>query len=124
MILIEGVTSEDKIIDIKKKIENLGIDSQQAELITRSEQAILKNTGREFSFKQSDPKGENLYKWAGPNDKRTSDVSKEIVKLSKKGLPLEELKKLVRKIAIKHGFKPTRDWQSHPNQRHFFVRKF
>ena len=123
-ILLSGISSDDKIIDIKKKIEKLGIDSQQAELITRSEHQILQNAGREFNFLEADTKGTNLYKWAGPNDKRTADVSKEIKKKSAKGLPLEELKTLVRKTAEKFGFKPTRDWQSHPNSRHFFIRKF
>ncbi len=123
-ILLDGVTSKENIIDIQKKIEKVGVDKGQAELITRTETSVLKNSVREFNFKQVEGVGDMLFKWSGPNDKRTSDISKEIKKKSKNGLKLEVLKNLVKKVSQDFGFKPDRDWFSHPNQRHIFTRKF
>lgn len=123
-ILLDGITSKDSSVTIINKIKKLGVDKDQAELITRTESAILKNSAREFNFKQAEGSEDFVYKWAGPQDKRTSDISKEIKENSSKGLKLEILKSLVKKTSEKFGFKPNRDWFSHPNQRHFFVRKF
>ena len=78
---------------------------------------------REFNFQKVEGSESFLYKWLGPNDNRTSDISKEIKKKSARGLKLNTLKNLVRKTSIKFGFKPDRDWFSHFNQRHSFVRK-
>lgn len=123
-ILVEGVTSKDKIISIQKKIQKLGVDKQQAELITRTESTILKNSAREFNFKQATGSEDFLYRWSGPDDKRTALISKEIKRKSKNGLSLEKLKQLVFKTSEKFGFKPNRFWYSHPNSRHFFVKHF
>ncbi len=121
-IILKGALAKESLTDITKKIINAGVDKQQAELITRTESAILKNSIREFNFGRATGAEDFKYKWIGPNDNRTSDISKEIKRKSLRGLKLETLKGLVRKTSESFGFKPDRDWFSHPNQRHTFTR--
>ena len=122
-IILNGIINKDSITVMSKAIENLGVNKTQADLISRTENAVLKNNVREFNFTKAEGSEDFVYKWLGPNDNRTSDISKEIKKKSAKGLKLETLKSLVRKTSEKFGFSPDRDWFSHPNQRHSFVRK-
>jgi len=121
-ILLKGILAKDSLTEITNKIKKAGVDEDQAELIARTESAMLKNATREFNFTRATGSEDFVYKWVGPNDNRTSDISKEIKKKSVKGLKLETLKNLVRKTSEKFGFKPDRDWFSHPNQRHTFTR--
>ncbi len=121
-IIIKGAVERTSRKDIAKQIENLGVDKEQSELITRTETAVLKNKAREFNFDKTKGSSKFKYKWTGPRDNRTSDISKEIVSKSSKGMTLNSLKSLVKKTSEKFGFKPDRDWFSHPNQRHSFVR--
>lgn len=121
-ILLKSILAKDSITEVSKKIENAGVEKGQAELIARTESSILKNATREFNFSRARGSEDFVYKWIGPNDKRTSDISKEIKTKSAKGLKLETLKTLVRKTSEKFGFSPDRDWFSHPNQRHTFTR--
>ena len=121
-ILLKGILAKESITDVINKIKNVGVEPTQAELITRTESNVLKNATREFNFSRATGAEDFVYKWVGPSDKRTSDISKEIKKKSVKGLKLETLKNLVRKTSEKFGFKPDRDWFSHPNQRHTFTR--
>jgi len=122
-IILDGMTSKESITGISKQIQALGVKKVQADLIARTENSILKSNMREFNFEKAEGSESFLYKWIGPKDLRTSEISKEIVKNSAKGLKLETLKSLVRKTSVSFGFKPDRDWFSHPNQRHSFVRK-
>lgn len=121
-VILDAVVDKSTITDTVKKIEKLGVDKEQAELIVRTEQSVLKNRVREFNFEKVEGSDKFRYKWIGPADNRTSDISKEIKKKSIKGMKLETLKTLVRKTSEKFGFKPDRDWFSHPNQRHTFTR--
>ncbi len=121
-IILKGILGKESLTDITKKVMNAGVDKEQAELIVRTENSILKNSVREFNFERATGSEDFIYKWVGPNDDRTSDISKEIKRKSLKGLKLETLKNLVRKTSEKFGFKPDRDWFSHPNQRHTFTR--
>ena len=121
-IILDSIVDKSTVSATMKKIQKLGVDKEQAELITRTEQAVLQNHVREFNFEKAEGSEDFKYFWLGPNDSRTADVSKEIKKKSAKGLKLEKLKKLVRKTSQEFGFKPDRDWFSHPNQRHTFVR--
>lgn len=122
-VILDGMSTKKSITQISKEIEELGVKKTQADLIARTENAVLKNNIREFNFMKAEGFENFLFKWIGPNDKRTSDISKEIKRKSTRGLKLETLKNLVRKTSEKFGFKPDRDWFSHPNQRHSFVRK-
>ena len=117
------MSTKKSITQISKEIQGLGIKKGQADLIARTENAVLKNNIREFNFTKVEGSENFLFKWLGPNDNRTSDISKEIKRKSAHGLKLETLKSLVRKTSEKYGFEPDRDWFSHPNQRHSFTRK-
>lgn len=121
-IILNGIINKDAITKISKAIEELGVNKNQAELISRTENSILKNNVREFNFSKAEGSEDFIYKWIGPADNRTSKISKEIKRKSIKGLKLETLKNLVRKTSEKFGFKPDRDWFSHPNQRHTFIK--
>lgn len=122
-IILDAMTTKKSITDISKEIQELGVKKTQAELIARTENAVLKNNIQEFNFLKAEGSENFLYKWIGPKDFRTAEISKEIKRKSSRGLKLETLKTLVRKTSEKFGFKPDRDWFSHPNQRHRFVRK-
>ncbi len=122
-ILLDGLTNKESVTDVSTKIQGLGVSKGQADLISRTENAVIKNNIREFNFQSVEGADKFLFKWIGPADKRTSEISKEIKRKSAKGLRLSTLKALVRKTSEKFGFSPDRDWFSHPNQRHTFVRK-
>jgi len=121
-ILLKGILAKESLTEVTKKIISAGVEKEQAELIARTESAILKNATREFNFTRATGSEDFIYKWVGPDDNRTSDISKEIKRKSIKGLKIEKLKGLVRKTSESFGFKPDRDWFSHPNQRHTFTR--
>lgn len=121
-ILLKGILAKISLTEIISKIKNVGVNKEQAELIARTENSILGNATREFNFSRAEGSEDFVFKWIGPDDDRTADISKEIKKKSIKGLKLEVLKNLVRKTSEKFGFKPDRDWFSHPNQRHIFTR--
>lgn len=120
--ILKGISERTSQKDLINQIKSIGVGQDQADLIVRTESNVLKNKAREFNFDKAEGSSKFRYKWLGPKDNRTSDISKEIVKKSAKGLTLKGLKNLVRKTSEKHGFKPDRDWFSHPNQRHSFVR--
>ena len=121
-ILLKGLLAKISLTEVISNIEDAGVNKEQAELIGRTESSILKNATREFNFSRATGSEDFVYKWIGPSDNRTSDISKEIKKKSSKGLKLETLKNLVRKTSESFGFSPDRDWFSHPNQRHTFTR--
>ena len=121
-VILDGMSSKKSITVISKEIQGLGIKKGQADLIARTENAVLKNNIRAFNFEKAEGSENFLYKWLTAKDNRVADVSKEIARKSAKGLKLEALKQLVRKTAIKFGFKPDRDFNSHPNQRSSFVK--
>lgn len=120
--ILTSMINKETFTETANRLERLGIEKNQAEVIAKTERNSLNNGVREFNFKQQDPENEFKYRWIGPQDNRTTEVSKEIKLKSAKGLPLNELKQLVRKTAQKFGFRPERDWQTHPNGRHFFSR--
>lgn len=122
-IILDAMSTKKSITQISKEIQDLGIKKGQADLIARTENAVLKNNIREFNFTKVEGSENFLFRWIGPNDNRTSDISKEIKRKSARGLKLETLKSLVRKTSEKYGFKPDRAWFSHFHQRHSFVRK-
>ncbi len=121
-IILKGILGKQSLTEVAKKIENAGVKKDQANLIARTESAVLKNATREFNFKRAKGAEDFKYKWIGPSDNRTSEISKDIKSKSIKGLKLDTLKNLVRKTSENFGFKPDRDWFSHPNQRHTFTR--
>jgi hypothetical protein len=113
---------------ITKDLAGLGIDKAQAEMIARTEMMAIMNKAKEIDWKQQDPDEKYKFKWVGPDDPRTTEVSKRIKSRTKNGVSLDDLKKIVREEAIrfatetKSGFNPTRDFQSHIGQRHTYER--
>jgi predicted Zn-ribbon and HTH transcriptional regulator len=91
-----------------------------AEAIARTESMVIAGTARELDFQENNPP-DALYKWQGPDDKRTTDACREAVKGSKNGMRLPDLKEYLHTVAKSHGMNP-RDWVLHPNERHRAVR--
>jgi len=91
-----------------------------AEVIARTESMVIAGTARELDFQENNPP-DAVYKWQGPDDKRTTDACREAVIGSKKGMRLQDLKEYLHTVAKSHGMRP-RDWVLHPNERHRVVR--
>ncbi len=96
------------------------------ERIARTEMTSVVNGGREIAFRKRDPEENFRHGWNGPNDDRTSDICKEIkARVPREGLPLSELKALVKEVSEKH-MGPRwiqRPWTPHPSCRHMVVRR-
>ena len=91
-----------------------------AEAIARTETMVIAGTARELDFQENNPP-DAIYKWQGPDDKRTTEACREAVNGSKNGMRLQDLKEYLHTVAKSHGMKP-RDWVLHPNERHRVVR--
>ncbi len=98
------------------------------ERIARTEMTSVVNGGREIAYRKRDPEEEFRHRWVGPDDKRTSDICKEITKPVKRlggALPLSELKALVKEVSTQF-MGPRwiqRPWTPHPNCRHMVLRR-
>jgi hypothetical protein len=91
-----------------------------ADAIARTESMAVAGKARELDFIENDPP-DATYRWQGPDDLRTTEACREAVKGSRGGMPLEELKAYLHRVAVEHGMRP-RDWVLHPNERHRVVR--
>ncbi len=107
---------------IKRNAE--GMDTGQAERIARTETQALQNAVREWSYKKVDPDEKFLYRWLNPLDHRTSDVCKNIVGRSSRGVKLDELRSIVKEESIKGGFDGSREWTPHISCRSSWSRHF
>ena len=104
------------------------IEEKKSDLyrIARTETQHVSNIARENSFMKVKDYDKILFKWINPNDYRTTDICKEIMERTKDGVTLEELKKIVNEVSIKHngaGWTP-RDFTGHINCRSTFSRYF
>ena len=100
------------------------MDTGQAERIARTETQALQNAVREWSYKKVDPDEKFLYRWLNPLDHRTSDVCKNIVGRSSRGVKLDELRSIVKEESIKGGFDGSREWTPHISCRSSWSRHF
>jgi len=122
-------TSLKKISEGVKRIAGKDFPMNRADTIVTTETQAITTKMREWSYKKTDPEGENRYKWIGPNDHRTTPVCREITDKTRKGVTLKELKKIVHDVGKKYaekdnsGFTP-RDFSPHFNCRHTFVKVF
>ena len=118
-VLQEGGMNYRKLTDELTSVANLS--EKRARVIARTETQVVQNKGRELGWRITDPEGKNRYRWGGPYDRRTSDACEWVRKNTPRGgLPMEELKKLVRTATDKFYPKLSgRDWSVHPNCRHF-----
>lgn len=122
---------EEAYADPKSFTINNIVDSMKEELektdnelrtIARTETSKISIAARKTSY---DKTGVTYkYKWVGPDDRRTSDVSKEIKKRTNNGVSWEELVRIIQEEATKKSSK----WEvnplapiPHPNTRHTFI---
>lgn len=100
--------------------ESVDLQRSRLETIARTETQHVSTLARAESYKKVDPRGERLFKWIGPTDSRTTAVCKEITNLTKKGVKLKELKRIISEVAKKYGFK-ARDFTPHYSCRHTHI---
>jgi len=108
--------------EAKKRIleEIPELTKNRASTILRTEYSNIRNLASERTYKDLDPEGQNRYIMLGPMDNRTAESTKELHRLQGRGLPLEELKDLVREVAMKYHpetYTPDRPWILHINTR-------
>ncbi len=109
----------------KEISEVAGLADSRAETIARTETSKVSAAARINSYKQAYPDEEILVKHIGPDDDRTTDVSKRIKARTAKGVPWEEYVKIMEE----ESRKMIPDWTvdktapvSHPNSRHSFIK--
>jgi len=109
-----------KKFDLKELVKELSkkfkLDTDQAEVIVRTEMANIFNKMREWAYQEKTEV--TKFVWVAKKD--ACDKCLAIAKASKRGVTLEELKELV-KI---YGGSYAREWTVHPNCRCTFVRKY
>lgn len=115
--------SLDKLTEEMKKQSQLS--KGQLSLIARTETTKIANAARMNSYKKADEKGEFVYKWLGPGDLKTTKTCKAIKKRTDKGVPMDELTKVVEEESSKEF----PDWEvnkialaAHYGCRHLLVR--
>jgi len=97
------------------------MSSGQSDVIARTETQALQNKSREWSYKKIDPEGKLKYKWLNPVDDRTTDVCRNIVRRTNKGVTMNQLKQIIKDEGKKGGHDP-RELTPHVNCRSTFVR--
>ena len=95
-------------------------------LIARTESTAVSNTARINSYKKTDPEGKARYVWYGPNDYRTTQRCKNIMRRTRAGVKLDKLIQIVKEEANKWD----KDFTVDPNHltagyncRHTILRK-
>ena len=121
-VLVDSIIKNATLGETIKKIQGLGINKDQAEVIVQTEQQALQNSIREYNFNNIEGSEDFVYKWIGPQDVRTSDICEAIKKRSLKGVSLSELRKMVKQESIRGGSDGSREWTPHVNCRHTFVK--
>lgn len=112
-------------MDLRTVVKELRKIAEDAESrlagIARTEMASTVNVGREIAYKHRDPENAFRYHWVGPADGRTTEICRTIkARQPTEGLPLEDLKRLVKTVATEltqPPFQP-RDWLPHFQCRH------
>lgn len=107
-----------KTLDLEKlkaeMVEIFKIPESQAEAIIRTEMANIFNKMREWGYlEKTDAK---YFKWVAKAD--ACEKCKRIEAMTRRGISLDELKKLIREI----GGKYAREWTVHPQCRCTFVK--
>jgi hypothetical protein len=120
-----GKSSLPRIIAEMKKI--VVTDVYRLERIARTETTAVTATGREQSFRETDPDKKNRYEWFGPTDSRTSKECREIQKRVQtkgqgQGVPLDQLKDIMKSVVTdanrtRRSKWTLRDWSPHANCR-------
>ncbi len=99
----------------------------QLQNIVRTETREITNTAREFAYKETDTP-QMIYRWAGPMDRRTTKICKEIHSRVGTGKSLKAVKGIVHEVAAKYeaddGGTPDRNLTPHYGCRHTLSRTF
>ena len=109
----------DKIADTIK------VADFRAENIARTETSKVSAAARVNSYKKENDFGNFLFKWIGPNDRRTTEVSKRIKQRTKNGVRWNDLVKIVTEesSSVFPTWTVNKDFPvSHWSSRHTFVR--
>lgn len=123
--------SEQRGIDlnrISKEIEEVaGVAESRAELIARTETSKVSAAARKNSYaKEEEARGVKFkYRWIGPTDGRTTDLSKRIKRRTSGGVTYDEMINIIQEESRKDFPEWTVDPNapvSHYQSRHTFVR--
>lgn len=105
--------------------EATDIADWRAERIARTEMSKISQAARRVSYKKEDPNDEFVYEHIGPNDNRTSQMSKEVKQRTKGGVKWSDYVAIIKEISQKYNPKWIVDELcpiTHPNTRHLAVR--
>ena len=91
----KGAVDFNKLVDSIHKIQNQ--EFSNADRIARTEHSTITNIASANTYDQLDKEAgvESLYRWFGPDDVRTSEYCKRICALTKNGVTLKELEKII-----------------------------
>lgn len=119
----KGELSVDKI---SKRINEISdVARNKAETIARTEMSKVGAAARKNSYQKEEDFDTLKFRWIGPDDNRTTDISKRIKQRTKNGVTWDKLVKIVEEESRKENPSWTVDKEfpvSHPNSRHTFVR--
>lgn len=110
-------------IDFNKLVHKIHkiqkVEYSMADLVGRTEHGVITNIASANTYDQLDAEAgvKNLYRWVGPKDARVTGWCAEISELTKNGVTLKELEKIIKK----HGdtrLKYRRPFQVHIRCRH------
>ena len=112
-----GAVDFNELVDSVHKIRRQ--EYSAADRIARTEHGVISNIASANTYTELDKEAEvtGLYKWIGPNDVRTSEYCKEISKLTKNGVTLKDLEKIIDEYGDTH-LKYRRPFQAHIRCRH------
>lgn len=111
--------------DLNERIEKIAeVSDSRAELIARTETSKVSSAARKNSYFQADPKGELKYKHIGPDDNRTTNLSKRIKARTAQGVSWDEYVRIVKEESVKDFPEWSVDDNfpvSHYQSRHTFI---
>ncbi|QLG62822.1 hypothetical protein [Halorarum salinum] len=108
---------QDRILEIEPDLAE-----HEAERIARTETQAVVNDAREIGYRERDDFEDLRFRWAGPDDHRTTETCEAIKdQTPEEGLSLSELESLVEEVAREEGHDP-RKWTPHIQCRHTYVR--
>lgn len=121
-IIVKSIMGEGSLQEASAEMQKAGVDKGQADAIVRTEEHNIKTILREGWYRAMDKKGKATYKWLSAKDARKCEVCGKISELTRDGVSLEELKKIIREHADKKVYMDDRPYQVHPNDRCTFVK--
>ena len=101
---------------IQKIMRAGGVDRNRAELIAITELANLSNLVRAIAYSRRTKVVK--FKWVTENDDRVCEKCRRMAELTKDGVTLEEMKRLIKEV----GGETAREWILHPRDRCAIVR--